>query len=107
MKASVKRSRAGSGLAKRLLRDGPIPALSRLRLARTDLVRRIERARAAAFDLRKNVVLGLILAGERKRVAGRHRVIADAGEPRRLRRLACEIIHNRPRAGLALRARRR
>ena len=50
---------------------------------------------------------GLIDAGQRERVAGRHRVVAGADQPRRLGRFARDQVRHRGGAGLALRVRGR
>src|SRR5215471_693573 len=92
------------GLAKRFPRDPFVPVLRLLRFARAHLARRIERARAAALDLGENVVLGLVEAGERKRIAWRDCVVADAGQFRHLRRLARHQANDGRSTGLSLRA---
>ena len=51
-------------LAKRVRRDGLKPFLRLVRLACTQLARRIDRTGGAALDLGKDVTLRLVIAGE-------------------------------------------
>src|SRR5215472_1791568 len=98
--AAASMTTSARGLAKGFPRDAFVPVLRLLRFARPHLARRIECARAAALDLGENLVLGLVEAGERKRIAWRDRVVADAGQFRHLRRLARHQANNGRRARL-------
>ena len=62
----------------------------------------IDRARRAALDLGKDVAPRLVITGEREAVAGCDGVVADAGQPWRLRRAAGEQVDDGCSAGLAL-----
>src|SRR5690349_9222463 len=93
-----------SGLAIGVGRDGREPPLGFVRLACAQLAWRIEGTGRAALGLREDVVPGLIDARKRKAVTGGGDVVADAGEFRCLRRLACKQARDRIGAGLALRA---
>src|SRR5450432_899740 len=105
--AAMSHARRLTGLAKAIHRDGLVPLPSIIGFACARLARRIDRACATAFSLDENVVLRLIDAGERECITRRHRVVADAGQSRRVGWLARDQVHDHGGAGLALRARGR
>src|SRR5437588_2737407 len=92
-------------LAKGVRRDSLKPALGLGCLAGAQFAWRIDRAGGAALDLREDVALGLIVAGEREAVSGRGGVVADAGQTRCFRCTAREQADKGGGASLPLGAR--
>src|SRR5262249_1432071 len=90
-------------LAKGVRRDRLKPFLRVIRLAGAQLARGVDGTGGAALNLGEDVVLRLVIARERETVAGCDDVVADAGQPWRLRRDAGEQALDRCRAGAALR----
>src|SRR5689334_9156527 len=90
------------GLTKGVPRDRLEPAHSALGFLRPYLAGRLDRA-CLDLDFGELVAFGLIDAGQRECISRSNRVVACAGQPRRLRRLPCQQAHDCRRAGLALR----
>src|SRR5258708_33570888 len=69
-------------LTKSFRRNRLEPGLRIFGFTGANFARRVDRAGAAALDLGEYAVLGPIDAGERKRIAGRDRIVAGADQPR-------------------------
>src|SRR5262245_23556499 len=92
------------GLTKRVPCDRLEPAQGAFRFLRPYLARRLDRA-GLDLDLGELIASGLIDAGQRERIGGGDRVVAGAGQPRRLRWLSRKQACDGRRASLALRRR--